>query len=391
VRGEESLADARFVRDVALEMALPYHCHHLDRTKLEGENFEQAARNARREFFTEFINSGAINRVALGHTRSDQAETVLFRILRGTGTAGLSGIRPATSTGFVRPLLGVDRSEAVEWLRARGIEWREDSSNRDLSFDRNRIRHELLPALAREWNPRIYEALVRMAELAHEDEEYWNSQLENLVTGPAPIVLDAELLASAPAAMARRLIRRCFEIVKGDLRSIDFAHVDIALTLARSTTGSGRFQAPGLDIFRSFDKIRFAQPSPPAERNWEFEATVPGAVVCPRGRVRLALDSVEGAGRLDLDRLDAPLQVRNWRPGDAYRPEGKEHRDKLKTMFQETRVPLWERRDWPVLTAGDTVVWAARFGASADHLSSAGTKRTLHVTYHQDKPGTDDC
>src|SRR5579885_1855165 len=148
LRGEESRGDAAFVRDLAGELALPFHPGECDVARLcreTGDNLEQVARAARRRFFLGFLEDGRLDRVALGHTRSDQAETVLFRFLRGAGTAGLAGIRPVTPEGLVRPLLDVERSEVEGWLRERGIPWREDSSNADLAFARNRIRRQLLP------------------------------------------------------------------------------------------------------------------------------------------------------------------------------------------------------------------------------------------------------
>src|SRR5436305_6953667 len=172
LRGDESTADARFVRELADRLGLPIvsRCATLP---LSG-NLEQAGRRARLAFFSEIIQSGACDRVALGHTRSDQAETVLFRLLRGSGTAGLAGIRPVTSGGIVRPLLDVNRAEVETYLRDRGIGWREDSTNASRRFARNRIRHELLPQLCRDWNPEIAESLARTADWALAEESYWH-------------------------------------------------------------------------------------------------------------------------------------------------------------------------------------------------------------------------
>ena len=151
LRGDESRGDAEFVRDLAAKFDLSFHLHQVDVGRMS-DNLEQAARSARYEFFGQFLISRT-HRVALGHTRSDQAETVLFRFLRGAGTAGLAGIRPVTSDGCVRPLIDVDRATIEAWLRERGIDWREDSTNHSTDFARNRIRHELLPQLTRDWNP----------------------------------------------------------------------------------------------------------------------------------------------------------------------------------------------------------------------------------------------
>src|SRR6185503_18291035 len=166
-------------------------------------NLEEAARHARQTFFREVMKSGAVDRVAVGHTRSDQAETVLFRFLRGSGTAGLAGIRPVTSTGIIRPLIEVDRTEVEHFLRDRGIPWREDSTNASCRFARNRIRHDLLPQLAREWNPGIVETLAQTADWAQAEEEWWAAELDRFefVEKDGAILVSADVLASLPMAV----------------------------------------------------------------------------------------------------------------------------------------------------------------------------------------------
>ena len=147
LRGEESRADEQFVRELAESLGLESRVRAVNLADA-ADNLEQAARRARLEFFRDQLSAGGLDRVATGHTGDDQAETVLFRFLRGSGGAGLAAIRPVTAAGIVRPLLAVSRQEIEQYLRERGIAWREDSSNASLRFARNRIRHELLPQLA---------------------------------------------------------------------------------------------------------------------------------------------------------------------------------------------------------------------------------------------------
>src|SRR5277367_4911624 len=154
IRGAASIADGDYVAHLASTFALPFHIHRADVPAIEG-NLEEVARNVRQAFYSELIASGAVDRVATGHTRSDQAETVLHRILRGSGLTGLSGILPVTNEGIIRPLLEVDRGEIEAWLSERGIAWREDQTNRDLTYARNRLRHEILPLLRESFNPQL--------------------------------------------------------------------------------------------------------------------------------------------------------------------------------------------------------------------------------------------
>jgi tRNA(Ile)-lysidine synthase len=224
LRGEESRQDERFVRELAARLGLTATVRAVD-VAASSDNLEQAAREARLAFFRQQLAGGNIARIAVGHTRNDQAETVLFRFLRGSGGAGLAAIRPVTADGIVRPLLGVGRAEVEQYLRERGIAWREDSSNASLQFARNRIRHQLLPQLAREWNPAIGESLNRAADWALAEEEYWAAEIGRLAAGHlvervGAVIARVDGLRGLPLAAARRLVRHALERTKGDLREI---------------------------------------------------------------------------------------------------------------------------------------------------------------------------
>lgn len=395
LRGEESARDAEFVQEMAARLGLVAHVRRVDvrgLSETSGDNLEQAARRARREFFLEFLREGRVDRVALGHTRSDQAETVLFRFLRGAGTAGLAGIWPVTAEGLVRPLIEVERGEVLGYLRERGIPWREDSSNLDRRFARNRIRHELLPQLSREWNPALTEILAQTALLAQEDEDYWGEEIEQLAAGDleeagAAVLLRAGLLSRMAPAAARRLIRRAIRQVRGDLRGVDFAHVEQVLRLAGRRAGHGRAQAPGVEVIRSFDWLRLG-PKGAAEEagGYRIRLAVPGRYLVPGTSLEVSLVLGEGEngynteGRdVDWGRVCGPLELRNWRAGDRYRPVGHAREVKLKRLFHEARVPLWARRKWPIISCGEAIVWAGRFGPAAEYVAGAESRTVLKV------------
>jgi tRNA(Ile)-lysidine synthase len=436
LRGAESDADEAFVGGTAERLGLRFVARRWDGAphpragSPTPPNVEEAAREARLAFFKSAIADGEADKVALGHTRSDQAETVLFRLLRGAGSAGLAGIRPVTAEGIVRPLLGVERAGVEAFLRERGLPWRDDSTNASPVFARNRIRHELLPLLEREWNPAIRDTLANVAEWARAEEEYWAGEIQRLADahlrpesgadpqvcadpsvpadsvsaagsgirpaqGPGGAVLvRAETLRCLPPAAARRLVRHAIERVRGNLRGIGFGHVEAVMEMALAGDGHGRFQAPGLDVYRSFDWLRIGLPGANTleNRNYRFPAPVPGRVQLPSGGAIFLelIDTTETSGLfdcvyngvvggLDWELLPGPLEWRNWRPGDRYQPAGNSGAEKIKTLFQAARVPLWERRHWPVLTHGDVIVWARRFGPAARYAASRGTRRVLAV------------
>jgi tRNA(Ile)-lysidine synthase len=410
LRGEESQEDARFVENLAGHFGLPAHIGSTDvarRCRETGENLEQAARNARREFFLSFLKAGTLDRVALGHTRSDQAETVVFRFLRGSGTGGLAGIRPVTREGFVRPLLAIGRDEVQRYLRERGIAWREDSTNASPAFARNRIRHELLPKLVREWNPALEHTLAHTADWAFEEESYWEAEIErlsrtHLTLRPPAVLLRTSPLADLPKAVARRLVRRAIELAKGDLLTIDFQHIEDIRAMAGGAEGHGRLQIPGVDVFRSFDWLRFAPPGIDTleTRNFRLPLPVPGSLVLPGQDRVISLEVIDNSGStepvvsgynksvsyLDWGRISGPLELRNWRPGDQYQPTGCAAEEKIKSLFQQARVPLWERRQWPVITlrpaAGpesEIVIWVRLFGPASGYAAGAQSRMILKV------------
>ena len=397
LRGEESRRDAEFVRELAGSRDLPFFLARAELAAAPG-NLEEAAREARFEFFRERIAAGAVEAVAVGHTRSDQAETVLFRFLRGAGTAGLAGIRPVTEDGIVRPLLDVTRAETEAFLRARGVAWREDATNRSARFARNRIRHSLLPQLAREWNPAIEETLVKTADWALAEEAYWKEEIGSLAQaclreGSGAVAAPAGLFRSLPLAAARRLVRYAIERAKGNLRAIGLDHVDRALEMAGAAQGHGRVQAPGVGITRSFDWIRFAPPQP-APPGWAVPVPVPGRASACGAPIELQIELIEKPGtepppgsvynNSDKDCVDGHLVsgglvFRSWRPGDRYRPQGHSNEAKIKTLFHQARIPVWERAQWPVLTSGDSIVWTRQFGPAETVAAGPASTRILRI------------
>jgi tRNA(Ile)-lysidine synthase len=386
LRGDASRSDADFAASLAAAFNLPFFLHELDLSLTPG-NLEQSARNARLAFFHRHLAAKLADRIALGHTRSDQAETVLFRFLRGSGATGLAAIRPVTAPGLVRPLIEIERPAIEAFLRRRNLPWREDASNAALEFDRNRIRHQLLPQLAREWNPAIVETLAHTADLSLAEEAYWHTQTAALATlhlthRDGAVLIPAATLAALPLAAARRLVRHAIHLAKGDLRAIDFRHIARVLDLAARPLGSGRTQLPGLEVRRSFDWLRIAPPSVP--HPYCFTPTVPDVVRVPGTDFAISLELMENPGTagpadsvyngrrgsLDWQRLYGPLELRNWRPGDQYQPAGVSGTEKIKTLFQQARIPVWERAQWPVLTAAGSIVWVRRFGPA--HAMAAG-------------------
>jgi tRNA(Ile)-lysidine synthase len=186
IRGTESDLDADFVRDLAAAHELVFHRRDVDTPQAAQQNretIEEAARNLRYAWFRELMEQGEADAVATAHTLDDQAETVLHKLLRGAWTEGLGGIHPVIQRNrgaILRPFLGARRTEIETWLRAIAQPWREDASNADAAFTRNRIRHELLPMLST-YNPQIHSQLANMATLARDEDAYWQTEMGRIL------------------------------------------------------------------------------------------------------------------------------------------------------------------------------------------------------------------
>jgi tRNA(Ile)-lysidine synthase len=392
LRGAESDADERFVAELAAAASLPFHARPVD-VRAGGGNLEETAREARRKVFREMLGRVA-DCVATGHTRDDQAETVLFRILRGTGPRGLTGILPVTPDGVVRPLLAAGREELRAWLVARGHVWREDSSNADPQFTRNRLRHDLLPALARDWNPRVSEALARLAVLAGEDEQVLVAEARQagaacMRVEPGGLLLDCDELSRLPPGLARRVVRQAVEQARGSLRQVEYEHIEALLALAAGRRGTGSVRLPGLEARRSFGWLRLEGPGEGAGGGFQVALTPPCRVVVPVSGEVLELEVIQlkdsesgyntNGFELDWDRLPDALELRSFRPGDRYQPMGAAGAVKIKHLFQRAGIPAWDRGRWPVVTSGGQIVWVKRFGPAAGYERQQSTRNVLRI------------
>ncbi len=401
LRGDESDGDAEFVRELASELDCKAFVRREDVAAVAGEagdNLEQAGRRCRYRFFRELLARGACEKVATAHTRSDQAETVLFRLLRGAAGAGLSGVRPVYRGRIVRPMLDVSRGEVIAFLRSRNIRWREDRSNEDLGLARNRLRHLLLPDLQRDWNPNVEEVLARTADWATEEEHFWRRRTAALWRRcvreeSGGVVLDTEAARRLLPAEQRRLLREILRRRPMAAKAPGFLHIEKLRALIEAEAGTGAVDLPGGRAERSFDGILFRPHRGNVAVEYNLPLAVPGSVSVP-GQAGLVLRTrlfsgardaweynVQESALLDWDRVPKPLHLRNWHPGDSYQPTGHETPKKLKDLFQRHRISSWRRTAWPVLASpgagAERVVWARGFGPAAELAAGPGSASVL--------------
>jgi len=369
--------DERFVRDFARRWVLPFVSEgadvrsHAAKKKL---NLEEAGRDLRYDFLRRAAARVGATKIATGHTMTDQAETVLMRLMRGTGLSGLAGIAAVVAgkpCPVVRPLLGIAGPDLRAWLAAEGIPYREDPSNLDRRFLRNRIRAELLPELGRRYEPRIVAHLARLAAIAREEDELLGAFVRELaaefiIRKGREASLDLKTLPLFLPALARRVAREYFRELQGDLRDISYEDVESLLSLGE---GKDLPLRKGFVLRREGGRVGLRKdrtPSKAYEILWDGrgEVVIAAAGMAFRGTRRKAdagrssfkNDDRTGAA-LDAARLEFPLVIRNRRPGDLYRPLGAPGRKKLKEILRAKDVPVAGRDRLPVFLSGGEIVW----------------------------------
>ena len=396
LRGRAAEADESFCRTLAAALDVPIIVERVDVAALaraDRISIEHAGHRARYAIFERVAGEQGVDRVATGHTRDDLAETVLLRLIRGAGPGGLAGIRPRAGL-VVRPLLGVTRRELSEHLAARGLRYREDESNRDLRMTRNRVRHRLLPLLAREFSPAIVEVLAREAAIAQADADWIdgvaNERAATVVTyGGDLVTVDGAALRAEPLAVARRIARAALERASGRGR-VGFAHVERLLDLVASPGLTADFPGSRVERRGPLLVLRPAAPGrrpPPAAGGFEYRLDVPGEVAVPEAGLSISAApattlpaSLRAGGdtvAVTAAGLTPPLTVRSWRPGDAFRPLGLGGRKKLQDFFVDRKVARAARGTIPIVTDERGIVWVVGHGLAEDARVTDGPAGVL--------------
>lgn len=405
LRGAEADEDARFVAALCDRLGIPCRIAPIAvRRPASGRarrSIQESAREARYAALRAAARDLGADRVALGHTADDQAETLVMWMVRGAGTAGLAGIPEEREGLFIRPLLGIGRAEILADLEARGQAFRQDSSNEKPCYLRNRVRRVILPELTR-FNPGLLKVLERQARILREDdrclEEQAGEQVRRLARfdGAAGLRLDREGLLALPLALQRRVVRAALRLVSGREKGPRFGAVSAVLErVVRGRSGAG-VSVHGAMVSREYGLLRFEQAPATGRRPADAETAVPleipsetpwpatGQVI--RVRVAEASDAVgigdttaaPRAAVLDGARFTWKLVVRAWRPGDVFRPLGMGgHRKKLQDYFADLKLPRRERRLVPIIEAPEGILWVG--GHRQDERFRPGPSTTTRV------------
>jgi len=405
LRSEESDADEAFCRALADELGVELVCGREDVRCLAEERsvgIEEAARASRMGFLVETAGSLGARKIAFGHTLDDQAETVLFRAIRGTGLAGLGAMRPVQEwegrAVLVRPMLGMRRDELRAYLRSLAQAWREDATNLDTAYSRNAVRLAVLPG-AEKINRRSAEALARLAELSRRAADHLIGEADAALAGSMTeddgggVSVRAEALAAMAPAVREFALRRLVERATGSTVDLGLDSVGRLMDLVEGGTGR-KVELPGGAVAeRSYDTVTvYAGAPPPAEREaWSVDLAVPGTARLPSGGAIAAellpadeardCASGDSSEHLDYDAIGAPgtLTVRSRRPGDRFTPLGMSGTKKVKDLLIDERVPQRERSAAAVVLSGEDIVWVAPYRLDESAKVTEATVRVLRL------------
>lgn len=368
---------------------------------------QMAARDLRRGWLEELRHREGYAKLALGHTADDQTELFFLRLLRGAGPEGLGGMPPATAAAVIRPLLALTKAEVTAWLEQEGIPCCQDASNRSRKYGRNRIRLDLLPELARTYNPNLAGTVARTQALLREQDDYCRQEALRWLktwglTAGGPWRLKTEGLAGVHPAVARRALREALLRADAALAGLNFPQLEQALHLALRPQTSGTAALPGgWRLVRDGGWLELTAEAAPQE-------PPPGEYVFPPGEAgectalgwqfrwrRLPREAAPEAAAqpqpgtgpgtmttvaLDYERVRLPLAVRTWRGGDRFRPAGMAGSKKLQDVFVDAKVPRRERSGIPLVLSGGEIAWVVGMRVAEPVRVRPETREVLLIT-----------
>lgn len=412
LRGEESERDARFTEQLAMSLGLPFEIYEApteNYAKRHKLSIEEAARELRYEFFFSVAKIHNATKIVTAHTLDDQAETVLMRIIRGSGPKGISGIPPVGAGGMVvRPLIEITKSELRDYLVAKGFEWIEDSSNYEDEFLRNRIRNGLLKDLKR-INPSVSRSLANAAALAGMYEDYIEKETMNSFDKVYKYVRENELVGNIKefsklhTAIRYVLLRKGIERIKGDLRNISLEHIESCDDALMSAAASRTIKLPaGFILVKGYDEFMIGAESAykntfsypiPSEGKWsfrEFECDVIRTSL-RKPIDKLIIDKLTTTDEthrdidtytavFESDKVTFPIEVKSIEPGMKFYPLGMEEPKKIKNFFIDSKIPLFRRRKIPIFISRGEIMWVG--GLRIDDRFKLTGKEALVIRLH---------
>lgn len=401
IRGTAAHRDALFCATVCDRLEIPFFIRSIDVPLYSQEKkltLEEAARECRYQFLFELKKLLKADKVAVAHNMDDQVETVLMRIIRGTGLYGLKGMDHSLSSGVVRPLLDVGKKEIIDYLESKGEVWCQDHTNDRAQYTRNKIRLQLVP-LMEQFSPKVKESIVRMASSLREDSSYIEEAAytlfrENSYISENTVKLDSDILSHHSPAMKKREIRYAIKEVLQSLKGIETVHLDDVITLMESSRSYAELNLPrGLHVYKKQNSLYFTtEELKEKETGFLYSMGKNDRVYLNEIGVEIRTKTIAKAKCLilptgqyskafDLDKIKGNIIVRNRRVGDKIRPMGLGGTKKLKNIFIDEKIPIEQRDRVPIITdSEDNVIWVVGSCISEDFKIDETTENVVRIS-----------
>jgi tRNA(Ile)-lysidine synthase len=398
LRPAEDERETAFSRTLAQSLQLPFEtAKGRLLAKKTGGSKEEVARNARYAFLEKVREKHKAQKIALGHNLNDQAETILMRLLRGSGPSGLTGIPPSRDDQIIRPLTEIERSEIEKYLKAKKLLSVTDSSNLQTDYLRNKIRLELMPLLE-EQQPQLASLLGQTAEILRDEDDYLEriaeAWLKKEVTRNPDNTLQLSIASfmCLPVALRRRVTRKVIGKLKKDLRRISWDHIETIQRLAQGKKPQAALALPGgAAVKRTYDHLVFSTSVKRKPRPFHHRVEGPGTYEIEEIGRRLSLEQLKNrkglrlggsawTAFLDAEKLRFPLTLRTFKAGDRFIPFGMKGHKKLKNFFMDLKVPLEQRYSTPILCREGTLVWVCGFRIDDRFKVTSETKRVMKLS-----------
>lgn len=393
--------EAKFVAELASSHRLACAVISVDaeRFRIESKTSpEEAARILRHEALAGTARIIGADRIAIAHTTNDRVETLLHNIFRGSGTKGLHSMA-MVSNSLVRPMLDVSRTEVIDFLAVHGQPFLTDESNLDTALTRNKIRLEVIPAIDGLMGSSWQAALLRLAEIADDEDRYLAMETEKLAHelfefDQETLTMDKARLREADPSLVRRVIRLAIEHLLGHTRNLNFQHISDIVLLLERTTGSVDLPC-GVKIWSEYDRLMFSQHKKNEAGFKPAQLEIPGSVMLASGSTIVA-ESVGAVPRkpdqttafLDAGKIESPLIVRSRRPGDRFVPVGMTAEKKIQDFFVDEKVPLRRRDAVPIVESKEGIVWIAGMRVDSRFAASPGSHPAVRLSLTDQRPST---
>ncbi|MRR16899.1 MAG: tRNA lysidine(34) synthetase TilS [Deltaproteobacteria bacterium] len=394
LRQAESDEDEEFCRSLAEKLNLPFESERMREPNVpKGMSPEDYFRRERYSFLEKVAERHGARKIALGHHLQDQAETVLLNMLRGSGLHGLKGFEPMRDNKFIRPLMEVTRKEIQGFLAQSGTGHRDDSSNDNPIYLRNRIRKELIPFLKERYNPKIEGTLARTAEIMRTEDAFLTECVNVILSTPdierkrEEASVCAEKLKSLHAALRFRIIKTLLESIAPAGKGFSLVHIQLVDNLLAEHSSGKKIALPyNLCAENEYGRVVFRKTNGSKRQNYNYTLSVPGVIDLEERCLILSLrrgtpDEIDfhskNTSYFDEDKIKKPLILRNRQNGDWFEPLGTKGSQKIKKLFIDRKIPKDERQGIALIADQESVIWIENMHMSERVKVAAGTKNVL--------------